>query len=87
MERVDLEDLDASVEVPWGNRRRRWRRPWTGAETPRGLAEAVGYVEVEGTGGGEVVFEALLADNLGFGMGEEDGGAGGRMPVSVWGGV
>jgi hypothetical protein len=42
-----------------------------------GFEEAVGGdVEVWGAGGGEVVFEAFLVEGLGFGVREEEGGAG-----------
>ena len=57
MEGVELEDLDAGVEVPWCVGSAGGGFGW-GAEAfgCGGLVEVVGEVEVGGSGGGEVVF-------------------------------
>jgi hypothetical protein len=78
VQRVELEELDARVEVARrvgavGGRGAAGRG---GAVPARRVGEAVrGDVEVGGARGGEVVFEAFLVEELGFGVCEEEGGS------------
>lgn len=85
MQRVELEELDAGVKVArgvgavagYGGRGAAVVgcggaiAAWGG----RVSGEAVGDVEVGGAGSGEVVFEALLVEGLGFGVREEERGS------------
>lgn len=83
MQRVQLEDLDARVEVARGVGAVPGRsRLGGGAQAAGGRGrgstsgtEAVGQIEIGGASGGQVVFETLLVEGLGFGVPEEKGGS------------